>query len=118
MPEETAHALDDYGQLQGAKAVSVAAHAHVIEFGLLAMLMALFQPYVYLPERWRRIWAVVLLIGSLLLPIFVLLEMQLGLVAGGIADVGGALVIVALIGMLAGIVRYTGRLDAAGEVAR
>jgi len=117
MPEETARALNGYAQLQGAKAVNVAAHAHVIEFGLLAILMALFQPYVYLPERWRRIWAVMLLMGSLMLPVFVLLEMQVGLVAGGLADVGGALVIIALFGMLGGIVRYTGRLDAATEVS-
>jgi hypothetical protein len=38
-------------------------------------------------------------------------------VAGGLADVGGALVIIALFGMLGGIVRYTGRLDAATEVS-
>jgi hypothetical protein len=35
----------------------------------------------------------------------VLLELQLGLVAGGIADTGGLLVIIALIGMLSGIKR-------------
>lgn len=114
---ETAQALNDYAQLQGAKAVNVAAHAHVIEFGLLAILMALFQPYVSLTERWRRIWAVVLLAGSLILPLFVLLEMQIGLVAGGIADVGGALVVIALFGMLRGIVRHTGRRNAAAEVS-
>src|SRR5216684_4290891 len=39
-------ALMDYGQLQGEKAVQIAAHAHAIEFGLLAMMLALFQPYV------------------------------------------------------------------------
>jgi len=59
----------------------------------------------------------VLLLGSLILPVFVLLELRLGIVAGGIADVGGLLVVIALAGMLTGIVRYTGRLDAAQEVA-
>src|SRR6202795_3221229 len=39
-------ALTSYGQLQGAKAVNIAAHAHSIEFGLLAIMLALFQPYV------------------------------------------------------------------------
>lgn len=114
----TSAALNSYAQLQGAKAVNVAAHAHIIEFGILCVLMALFQPYVFLGERSRRAWALVLLAGSLILPVFVLLEMPLGLVAGGIADIGGLLVILALFGMLAGIVRYTGRLDAAFEARR
>jgi hypothetical protein len=79
-------ALGKYGQLGGEKAVNIAAHAHAIEFGLLAMMLAFFQPYVSLSEPWKRRWAWALLIGSLLLPVFVLLEMNLGLVAGGIAD--------------------------------
>jgi hypothetical protein len=102
-----------YGQLQGAKAVNIAAHAHVIEFGVLAILLAFFQPYVFLHERWKRIWAITLLVGSLALPLFVLLELRWGLLAGGIADAGGLLVIVALFAMLVGIWRYTGTLDAA-----
>jgi hypothetical protein len=110
-------AVADYGQLQGAKAVNVAAHAHVIEFGVLAILLAFFQPYVFLSEKWRRIWVVMLLIGSLALPVFVLLELQWGLVAGGLADVGGLLVIVALFAMLVGIWRYTGKLDSSAGVA-
>ena len=110
-------AVADYGQLQGAKAVNVAAHAHVIEFGVLAILLAFFQPYVFLSEKWRRIWVVMLLIGSLALPVFVLLELQWGLLAGGLADVGGLLVIVALFAMLVGIWRYTGKLDSSAAVA-
>jgi hypothetical protein len=105
-------AVADYGMLQAEKAVAIAAHSHIIEFGLLAVLMAFLQPYVMLSERWKQRWAAVLLAGSLILPVFVLAELRLGLVAGGIADVGGLLVIVALVGMLAGVVRYTGSLDA------
>jgi len=110
-------AVADYGQLQGAKAVNVAAHAHVIEFGVLAILLAFFQPYVFLSEKWRRIWAVILLIGSSALPVFVLLELRWGLLAGGLADVGGLLVIIALFAMLVGIWRYTGKLDSSAGVA-
>jgi hypothetical protein len=106
-------AVADYGQLQGAKALNVAAHAHVIEFGVLAILLAFFQPYVFLSEKWRRIWVVVLLIGSLTLPVFVLLELHWGLLAGGLADIGGLLVIAALFAMLVGIWRYAGKLDSA-----
>src|SRR5713226_6211288 len=74
-------ALAGYDQLQGAKAVNIAAHAHSIEFGLLAIMLAFFQPYVSLRARWKRRWAGVLLLGSLLLPVCVLLEMKYGLVA-------------------------------------
>lgn len=111
------NALARYAQLGGEKAVNVAAHAHAIEFGLLAIMLAFFQPYVRLRESWKRRWAWVLLFGSLLLPVFVLLELQYGLLAGGIADVGGLLVIVALLAMWLGMVRYTGELDAAAGTA-
>jgi len=104
--------LAAYGQLQGEKAVNVAAHAHTIEFGLLSMLLAFFQPYVDLREIWKRRWAFVLLLGSLLLPVCVLLELKFGLIAGGLADMGGLLVIVALLAMWIGVLRCTGRLDA------
>jgi hypothetical protein len=103
-----------YGSLAAEKAVKIAAHSHVIEFGLLAMLLSFVQPYVYLSDRWKRRWIVTLLAGSIILPVFVLLEMNFGLVAGGVADVGGLLVIVALVGMLVGVLRYTGSLDASG----
>jgi hypothetical protein len=59
-----------------------------------------------------------LLGGSVILPVFVLLELNLGLVAGAIADVGGLLVMIALVGMLVGVLRYSGRLDAVRGVAR
>jgi hypothetical protein len=108
--------LADYGQLQGEKAVNIAAHAHAIEFGLLAMMLAFFQPYVSLRETWKRRWAAVLLAGSLLLPVCVLLELNYGLIAGGLADFGGFLVIIALLGMWVGILRYTGELDTAREM--
>jgi hypothetical protein len=107
-----------YGELQAEEAVNVAAHAHVIEFGVLAILLAFFQPYVFFSERWKRIWANVLLVGSIALPFFVLMELRWGLVAGGFADAGGLLVIISLFAMLIGVWRYTGLLDSgAGERA-
>ncbi|HXU07785.1 MAG TPA: hypothetical protein VN743_02225 [Blastocatellia bacterium] len=104
--------VEGYGMIQAEKAVNIAAHSHIIEFGLLAILLAFIQQYVFLAERWRRRWAIVMLTGSVLLPAFVLLELQFGLVAGGIADAGGLLVIIALIGMLVGVVRHTSHHDA------
>jgi hypothetical protein len=82
-------AVADYGQLQGERAVAIAAHSHIIEFGVLAILMAFLQPYVMLSEGWKKRWAAALLVGSVVLPAFVLAELRLGLVAGGIADLGG-----------------------------
>jgi len=104
--------VDGYGMIQAEKAVNIAAHSHIIEFGLLAILLAFIQENVFLPEQWKRRWAIVMLTGSVLLPAFVLLELQLGLVAGGIADAGGLLVIIALIGMLVGVLRNKGQVDA------
>jgi hypothetical protein len=106
--------VNQYGGLAAAQAVSIAAHSHIIEFGLLAILLSFIQPYVFLSDTWKRIWVKVLLGGSVILPVFVLAELKLGLVAGGIADLGGLLVIIALFGMLVGVLRYSGRLDAAG----
>jgi hypothetical protein len=105
-------AVNDYRMLQAEKAVQIAAHSHIIEFGLLAVLLSFIQPYVFVSEKWKRRWVRLLLAGSAILPLFVLLELKIGLIAGGIADVGGLMVIVALVGMLAGVLRYSGRLDA------
>lgn len=105
--------VNNFGGLAGARAVNIAAHSHIIEFGLLAMLLSFVQPFVFLSEKWKRRWVKLLLGGSVILPVFVLLELKLGLLAGGIADIGGLMVIVGLVGMLAGILRYSGGLDAA-----
>jgi hypothetical protein len=114
----TVVAVADYGSLAAERAVKIAAHSHLIEFGLLAILLSFVQPYVQLSDLWKRRWVIVLLTGSMMLPVFVLLELKLGLWAGGIADLGGLLVIVGLIGMLVGVLRYSGSLDAASGAAR
>ena len=115
--DQAAAIVGDFGLLQAERAVKIAAHSHVIEFGVLSMLLAFVQPYVYLSEGWRRRWTMILLAGSVILPVCVLLELRLGLVAGGIADFGGLLVAIALVGMLTGVLRYTGRLDAGAQEA-
>jgi hypothetical protein len=110
--------INSFAGLAGARAVNVAAHSHIIEFGLLAMLLSFVQPFVFLSEKWKRRWVKMLLGGSVILPVFVLLELKLGLFAGGIADIGGLMVIVGLVGMLVGILRYSGSLDVAKSDAR
>ena len=105
--------VNNFGNLAGARAVNIAAHSHIIEFGLLAMLLSFVQPFVFLSEEWKRRWVKLLLGGSVILPVFVLLELKFGLLAGGIADIGGLMVIIGLGGMLVGILRYSGGLDVA-----
>ena len=112
--QDVTRGVTDFGSLAAEKAVKIAAHSHIIEFGLLAILLSFIQPFVYLADVWRRRWAVVMLAGSLTLPVFVLLELRLGLLAGGIADAGGLMVVVALSAMLVGVLRYGGSLDAEG----
>jgi hypothetical protein len=104
----------DFGNLAGAHAVKIAAHSHAVEFGILAILLAFIQPYVLLSEAWQRRWILTLLAGSVILPVFVYRELEWGLVAGGIADLGGLMVIVALVAMLVGVLRYSGQQDATG----
>ena len=103
--------VTNLGNLVGARAVNVAAHSHVIEFGVLAMLLSFVQPFVFLSEKWKQRWVKGLLGGSVILPVFVLLELKLGWLAGALADIGGLMVLVSLIGMLVGILRYSGSLD-------
>ncbi|HKO03643.1 MAG TPA: hypothetical protein VJW51_02785 [Candidatus Acidoferrales bacterium] len=117
IPERAGAALNDYGMLQADHAVKIAAHSHVIEFGLIALMAGFFQPFVFLSEKWKRRWALALLAGSVILPVAVQAELKFGLLAGGVADAGGALVITALAGMLTGVLRYTGRLDSLGDGA-
>jgi hypothetical protein len=111
-PADVQASLQLYGELAASRAVAIAAHSHIIEFGLMAILLAFVQPYVFLSERWRRRWSMTLLAGSVILPVFVQAEIWWGLGAGAIADAGGLLVLIALVGMLVGVLRYTGRLDA------
>ncbi|MEW8191003.1 MAG: hypothetical protein AB2748_11430 [Candidatus Thiodiazotropha endolucinida] len=113
----TDQSLLAYGRLQGERAVSIAAHAHMVEFGILAMMTSLIQPFVYLSLAWRRRMAVLLLTGGALLPVAVYAEIWFGLLAGGVADIAGLLVIIALTGMLAGVLRHTGALDSKGSQA-
>jgi hypothetical protein len=60
--------VSNFGGLAGAHAVNIAAHSHIIEFGLLAMLLSFIQP-IFLSERWKRRWTQMLLAGSLILPV-------------------------------------------------
>ena len=96
-------------------AITAAAHSHAIEFGFLMVMLALIQRFVLLQDKWRYTWASVLSVGAFALPVCVFLATSYGLRAAAFADISGALVLVALIAMGFGIVRYTGVVDQEAE---
>ena len=101
-----------YGGLQGERAVMIATHAHIVEMGLLVIMMAIVQPFVFLSLAWRRRLLWMMLGGATVLPNAVYSELWYGLLAGGVADIGGLMVIISLSGMLIGVLRHTGKVDA------
>jgi hypothetical protein len=109
------HGLVAYGGLQEERAIMIATHAHIVEMGLLALLMAIVQPFVFLSPGWRRRLVWMMLGGAALLPIAIYSERWFGLLAGGVADFAGLLVILAMFGMLFGVLRHTGKMDAEEE---
>jgi len=106
-----------YGGLLEFHGIHVAAHAHVNTMGIMMFLLAFLQPHIYLSDQWKKRWAWTLVLACFALPVCILLEFRLGLVAGGMADISGATAIVALLAMLSGLVRRTGAQDSSGGEA-
>lgn len=103
------------GRLLENHGTKVDAHSHMIQFGYLAFLLALAQPYVALSREARYRLAQLFLIGAVLLPPSVFLIHYVGLAysplqsigwASIAADFGGFLVILACIGELFGLWRF------------
>lgn len=100
-----------FKRAQSKIAITAAAHSHAIEFGFLMLMLALVQRFVLLRDKWRLTWARVLSVGAYMLPVCVFLATKYGLRAAAFADISGALVLIALVAMAFGIVRYTGVTD-------
>jgi len=98
----------DYRGVNSSIAILTAVHSHAIEMGLIALFLAFVQSYVAYGERTRRIWAGVFLLGAYALPICIFNATIFGLVSAAFADLSGFIALVALIAMLAGLVRHTG----------
>ncbi|HYL12230.1 MAG TPA: hypothetical protein VEV41_04310 [Terriglobales bacterium] len=97
-----------YRLLQSRIAIVTAAHSHIIEMGVMAMLLAFAQNFVFLSDPWKRRWAVLFCIGAAVMPICTYIASILGLVPAGFADAFGMMSLVALFAMLCGLVRQTG----------
>jgi len=109
--------LRNYGLIQADRGVSIAAHAHVNEFGMLALLLAFIQPYVFLSAPWRRRWVKLFIACSVILPIAVLSELKFGILAMILADVSGLIIIISLFAMFVGVLRHTGKQDSTSGMA-
>jgi len=101
-----------YRALQSRIAIVTAAHSHVIEMGIMAMLLAFVQDFVFLSDRWKRRWATLFCIGGVVMPICTYCASIFGLVFAGFADTFGIMSVVALFAMLCGLVRHTGAIEA------
>jgi hypothetical protein len=100
--------ITTYRALQSRIAIVTAAHSHVIEMGIMAMLLAFLQNFIFLSERWKRRWAILFCIGGAVMPICTYCASILGLVPAAFADIFGMLSVVALFAMLSGLIRQTG----------
>lgn len=108
--------LQNYGLIQADRGVSIAAHAHINEFGMLALLLAFIQPYIFLSARWRKRWVKLFIVASAILPIAVLSELKFGFPAMILADVSGLAIIISLFAMFVGVLRHTGKQDSTTDM--
>ena len=100
-----------YRRLQSRIAIVTAAHSHVIEMGIMAMLLAFVQDFVLLSDRWKRRWAILFCLGAAVMPICTYCASIFGLVPAGFADTFGLISMIALFAMLWGLIRHTGALE-------
>ena len=97
-----------YRALQSRIAIVTAAHSHVIEMGIMAVLLAFVQDRIFLSDRWKRRWAILFCIGAAVMPICTYCASLFGLVPAGFADAFGMMSVIALFAMLFGLIRQTG----------
>src|SRR5882762_670735 len=107
------------------RGTKVDTHVHMIDFGYLALLLAILQPWVALTEARKKNVAWIFLIGAWLLPVGVFLIHYVGLSysplqaigwASIAADFGGLLVLVTTVGTLVGLcIHFAQRRDSPAD---
>jgi hypothetical protein len=100
-----------FGGYQALRGITIAAHAHVNEMGILLLLLSFVQPFLLYSNAWKKRWARVAVVGAFGMPVSIAMELKFGLLAGFFADSFGLTVIIALVAMLFGLLRYTGSKD-------
>src|SRR5579871_3692892 len=111
------------GGLLENRGTKVDAHAHMIAFGYLALVLAIAQPYVGFGAETKRRLAKLFVVGALMLPLCVFLIHYVGLVysplqsigwASIFADLGGLLVLLACAGEALGLRKHVAATQPAG----
>ena len=92
----------------------MATHTHINEMGILLLLMCFVQGFIHYSDTVRRRWARLAVLSAFGLPVGILLEINFGIIGSIVADFFGFTMIVALVAMLFGLLRYTGASDAQG----
>ena len=100
-----------FGNFQMYRAINIAVHTHINEMGILLLLMSFIQGFIHYTDRTRRCWAQFAVISGFGLPIGILLEIKFGIIGSILADFFGFTMIVSLMAMLFGLLRYTGARD-------
>lgn len=100
------------GKLQMFHGINVAVHAHINEMGILLLLMAFVQGFVQYSDNTRLRWAQLAVLSAFGLPLGILMEIPFGIVGSIVADLFGFTMLVSLMAMLFGLLRYTGASDA------
>src|SRR5438132_9882720 len=86
----------------------VDAHTHIIKLATVLLLVALVYPLINLPEKRKRILAIMFFAGTCAFPLGVLAEIFVqGRSAQALAATGATLVILAFAGLLWGLLRGT-----------
>jgi hypothetical protein len=104
-----------FGNYQMLRAINIATHAHIIEMGILLLLMSFVQGFIQFEDATRRHWARLAVLSGFALPAGILLKIPYGIVGSVIADLAGFTMIVSLMAVLIGLLRYTGTSDAQGD---
>jgi hypothetical protein len=101
-----------FGNYQMYRAINIAVHTHINEMGILMLLMSFVQGFIHYSEKLRQRWAQLAVISGFGLPIGIFLEINFGIIGSILADFFGFTMIVALMAMLFGLLRFTGASDA------
>ena len=104
-------AILNYRGLLSRTAIVTAAHSHVIEMGIMAILLGFVQDFVFLSNPWKRRWAIVFSIGAAIMPVCTYCASLYGLLFAGFADAFGLMSVIALFAMLSGLIRNGGVLE-------
>ncbi len=117
--DQTALGVDfaAFGEYQMFRAINRATHTHINEMGILLLLMSFVQAFIHYSDKTRQRWARLAVISGFALPIGILLEIPYGIVGSVIADLAGFTMIISLMAMLFGLLRYTGASDARENAA-